>query len=195
MTATGVRGAAATRQPSAAKPPCTRYDCCVYVPHTLGAIFQGPYYLHGRNTRSVGAEKIGVRNISPRAFSRRIVGYWHRLGFRASDLKKPCQWGVMYTAVVYGYDFVQQGTGLVERSRERLRCKDNSTTLHSPLENSRWLYIGRAQTRRGTHDITRKRASGLRPQLRKERPQTRDNTAVIAALLYVQEDRRPHAYS
>ena len=47
---------------------------------------------------SVGAKKVGVRNISSRAFRRRIVRYWHywhSLGCRAIDLGKPPQGGVI----------------------------------------------------------------------------------------------------
>ena len=45
---------------------------------------------------SVGAEKVGVGKISPRAFRRHIVRCWHPLGCRAIDLGKLPQ-GVRYT--------------------------------------------------------------------------------------------------
>ena len=63
------------------------------MPHTPGSIFHGRY-LHTWN--SIGAEKVGVENLSRRAFRRRIVRYWHPLGCRAIELGKPLQ-GVLYT--------------------------------------------------------------------------------------------------
>ena len=42
----------------------------------------------------VDAKPVGVRNISPRAFRRRIVRYWHPLGRRAIELGKPPRGGV-----------------------------------------------------------------------------------------------------
>ena len=40
--------------------------------------------------------KVGAGNISPRAFRRRTVRYWHPLGCRGIDLGKPPQGGVIY---------------------------------------------------------------------------------------------------
>ena len=69
-------------------------------PHPSAPIFHARY-LH--NCNSVRAKKVGVEIISPRAFRRRIVRYWHwhPLGCRAIGLGKPPQGGMMYT-VVYG---------------------------------------------------------------------------------------------
>ena len=50
---------------------------------------------------SVGAETVGVGNISPRNCRRRMLRYGHLLGCRAIELGKPPQAGVIYTAV-YG---------------------------------------------------------------------------------------------
>ena len=56
-------------------------------------------YLYSWN--SVGVEKDGVGNMSPRAFRRRIVWYSHPLGRRVIELGNPPQGRVIYT-VVYG---------------------------------------------------------------------------------------------
>ena len=60
-----------------------------------------------------GDKKVGDGNISPTAFRRRIVRYWHPLGCRAIELEKPSYGGVMYT-VVYGYPITQQPVMLRE---------------------------------------------------------------------------------
>ena len=67
--------------------------------HPPGPIFHARY-LHSCN--SVGAEKVGVVNISWRAFRRRVVRYWHPLRCRAVELGKPPQECVIYT-VLHGY--------------------------------------------------------------------------------------------
>ena len=60
-------------------------------------IFRGRY-LHSWD--GAGAKKLGVGNISPSAFRKRIVRYWHPLGCRAIELgKPPPQGGVIYTVV------------------------------------------------------------------------------------------------
>ena len=45
---------------------------------------------------SVGAKKVGVRNISPRAFRRRVVRYWHPRGCRVIELGKTPEGDVIY---------------------------------------------------------------------------------------------------
>ena len=46
---------------------------------------------------SAGAKRVGVGNVSPRAFRRRFVRCWHPLGCRAIELGKPRKGGVVYT--------------------------------------------------------------------------------------------------
>ena len=58
-------------------------------------------YLHSWKC-SVGANKVGVVNISPRAFRRRIVRFWYLPACGAIELGKTPQGGVIYTVVLYG---------------------------------------------------------------------------------------------
>ena len=49
-------------------------------------------------------KEVGIRNVSPRAFRKRIVRYWLPLGCRAIELETPLQGGVIHNVVpVYGY--------------------------------------------------------------------------------------------
>ena len=60
--------------------------------YPLGPISHARYLDSSWN--SVGAEKVGVVNISSGAFRRRrVVRYWHPLGRRAIELRKPPQGG------------------------------------------------------------------------------------------------------
>ena len=77
------------------------------VPYTTASIYHTPL---GRFSMldistAVGIvsvpKEIGVGNISPRAFRRRIVRYWHPLGCRAIELGKPPQ-GVCDVTAAYG---------------------------------------------------------------------------------------------
>ena len=69
---------------------------CISTPprlsHPSRLIFRGRY-LHGWNI--AGAKKVGVGIISPRAFRRRTVRYWHwhPLGCRAIELGEPPKGG------------------------------------------------------------------------------------------------------
>ena len=82
------------------------YDGVHHTP--LGRCFHARY-LHSSWT-SAGAKNVGVGNISPRAFRRRIVRYWNPLGCRAIDLGKPPQGGVIHTVLrVYGTKYEALG--------------------------------------------------------------------------------------
>ena len=62
-------------------------------PHTPGPIFMVDISTVG----IVSAKTVGVGNISPRPWRKRIVRYWHPLGCRAIGLGKPPQGCVTYT--------------------------------------------------------------------------------------------------
>ena len=70
-----------------------------------GPIFHARY-LHTWN-HSVGANKVGVGKVSPRAFRRRIARYRHPLGCRAIELEKTPQGGMIFT-VVFGTVWARQ---------------------------------------------------------------------------------------
>ena len=62
----------------------------------MATVYDGVYHpppgrFHGRYLHSsdrVGAKKVGIGSISPRAFRRRVVRYWHPVGCRAIKLGK-----------------------------------------------------------------------------------------------------------
>ena len=77
----------------------TVYDDGVY--HTTSG---GRFFMIDISVDSwsgVGAQTVGVvvGNVSPWAFWRRIVRYWHPLGCRAIEPRNPPQAGVMYTVL------------------------------------------------------------------------------------------------
>ena len=76
----------------------------------MATVYDGVYHpppgrFHGRYLHSsdrVGAKKVGIGSISPRAFRRRAVRYQHPLDCRAIELGKPPQGVVIYTVVSIG---------------------------------------------------------------------------------------------
>ena len=80
--------------------PCTCIFTTVSTSHPPGPILLARY-LHS-SWNSVDAAKLGVGNVSPRAFRRHIVRcwHWHPLACREIELGKPPQGqGVIHTVV------------------------------------------------------------------------------------------------
>ena len=68
-------------------------------------------------------KKLGVENVSPRAFRRRIiVRDWHRLGCRAIELGKNRLRGVIYTDVYGEY--------ILSRSNSAEEKKEHTASVH-----------------------------------------------------------------
>ena len=69
---------------------------------------------------------VGGGNVSPGAFRRRVVRYWHPLGCRAIELGRPPREGVMYTVVPY--DSVVVVPGLQSSAWSSNRCTPRTNT-------------------------------------------------------------------
>ena len=77
----------------------------MHLDYSIATVYVAPWPIfHGRNLHSwnsTGANKAGARNVSLRAFRRRVVRHWHHVGCRAIHLGKSPKRGVINT-VVYG---------------------------------------------------------------------------------------------